>query len=245
VQELSFQQDIEQWHSLVPHNIGIQQARYKQGPYLRLDIPKLIPKHHLFDLPGVCDRHVLYTDADVIFSNKIEVPELAYLKSLLPQDGPFIMYGRQMSLGATPVNTGVILFDAYRLEEEFESILQFGRDDPMQIVNKAFDQGWLNAYFVESPEHRHKIALLPIHWNWKVYWSLEPSSVEDVRIIHFHGNKANDWLWRAAVCDTRETLPNPPLVPLWDRTMCCDRGKTAALSKQLFEFFLPEQDQYC
>jgi hypothetical protein len=245
VQELSFQQDIEQWHSLVPNNKNLQQARYKQGPYLRLDIPKLIPKHHLFDLPGVCDRHVLYTDADVIFSNKIEVPELAYLKSLLPQDGPFIMYGRQLSLGATPENTGVILFDAYRLEEEFESILQFGRNDPLKIVKGAFDQTWLDGYFVENPEHRHKITLLPIHWNWKTYWNLEPSSAKDIRIIHFHGNKADDWLWRAAVCDKSERHQNPTLAWLLDATMCCDLGKIAALSKQLFGFFLPDQDQYC
>ena len=42
-----------------------------QGPFLKLDVPAVIRKHHLLDLPGVCQRHALYTDADIIFANTI------------------------------------------------------------------------------------------------------------------------------------------------------------------------------
>jgi hypothetical protein len=42
-----------------------------QGPWLRLDIPKLIKDHDLFNMPNVCKKHVIYKDVDVIFANRI------------------------------------------------------------------------------------------------------------------------------------------------------------------------------
>ena len=39
----------------------------QQGPFMRLDMPKLIEELSLFESPNVGKNHVLYTDTDVIF----------------------------------------------------------------------------------------------------------------------------------------------------------------------------------
>jgi hypothetical protein len=245
VQELSFQQDIEKWHGLMPEYKQLQMNQYKQGPYMKLDVRKLIGKHALFRLPGICDRHVLYTDSDVMFANKITHSEIATLKSMLHVGGPFLMYGREGSMEPLPLNTGVMMLDLYRFGQMVQAILEFGREKPQTIIGGDFDQSWLNAYLSDEKrtKPRHKAALLPLYWNWRLYWRLEPSTVEDIRLIHFQGNKPGDALWSVATCSTSEiTNVSPPLARLLNLTLCCDIGQTAYYAKQLFDIFQPDQD---
>jgi hypothetical protein len=53
------------------------------GPYMRLDIPQIIKKHHLWSSTtnGICQEdYVLYTDSDVLFANPITHHDMKSLK---------------------------------------------------------------------------------------------------------------------------------------------------------------------
>ena len=43
---------------------------------MRLELPRIVTKHKLLALPGVCSTHVLYTDTDILVPNPIEAGEL-------------------------------------------------------------------------------------------------------------------------------------------------------------------------
>lgn len=170
-------------------------------------------KHGLFDLPGICSPHALYTDADVIFPNPLTVNDMHALKSFMiqrdrmPNNGkekqkniwkalkdrrdkkepPIIMYDRESVVHDTnPTNTGVMLMDVPRFGNELtvNSLLRFRNEHPDPKRFQAFDQGWMNLYFSQNEERRAFGHLLPIHWNWKLYWTLEPSHFDDLKIVH-------------------------------------------------------------
>lgn len=100
-----------------------------QAPFLRLDIPTMIERHRLFDRPGICPRHVLYTDADAMFVNRITLSEIDELKRrYLPENRSTILsFGRESWTTHTePANTGVMLMDVPRFKQEWPKILQVG-----------------------------------------------------------------------------------------------------------------------
>ena len=79
VNRLSIQDEIAHWHRLDDH-LGHD---HLMGPYLRMDIPLVSLKHGLFDLPSICPRHVLYTDADALFVNPLTHNDMNALKSFM------------------------------------------------------------------------------------------------------------------------------------------------------------------
>ena len=85
-------------------------------------------------------------------------------------------------------NTGVMLFSASNFGLHVKNILNFGSRHSFDFP--AFDQGLMNAYF-DQKEYFHLRTVLPLQWNYKVYWG-QPSK-SDVsllpQIIHFHGPK--------------------------------------------------------
>ena len=195
---------------------------HRQGPWLRLEIPRLIKEHGLMNISEtICKSHVLYTDADVLFPNKLSPESLSQLVDTLLSDDATLMYGRESGKEAGFVNTGVMVLNVKKFSRKIPGMLQF--------LNKrgdqgAFDQGLVNNY------PRLTRSLLPIHYNWKLYWKLEPSTFDQVKIIHLHGPKPGRGLEKVASCDA-EGLPSQykePYGDLYQWGICCDKGRSAA-----------------
>ena len=62
-----------------------------QGILLRLDIPDIIEQNGLFDLPGICPQHVIYTDSDVIFANPVSHADIHKLKRQMAKNKDAIL----------------------------------------------------------------------------------------------------------------------------------------------------------
>jgi len=222
---LSFQEDVDRGR---PKLLKDHVFQYLQGPYLRLDIPKFIRDHNLFGIPNVCKDHVLYTDADVIFSNKFTQQDLEILKGSVG-DG-MVSYGREYGKYASVINTGVMVINVHHFEQELPRILKMARDAKEY---PGHDQTMLNMYQKSIFKAKKKFKLLPIHYNWKAYWRLEPSDFSQVKIIHFHGPKPGIGLEEISVCNVTAIFPS---FRIWQYTshmmqgVCCDRGRMAEWS---------------
>lgn len=128
--------------------------------------------------------------------------------------------------------------DVPRFAKELPAMIRFRNEHPDQTVFSAFDQAWLNLYFKKQPNGRH---MLPLYWNWTLYWQLEPvSSWSDVKIVHFHGPKPDSGAWYMADCRYRNlTHIHPVYHSLIHDSICCDGGKTAARVRALYERVAP------
>eukprot|EP00560_Eucampia_antarctica_P008868 CAMPEP_0197822968 /NCGR_PEP_ID=MMETSP1437-20131217/284_1 /TAXON_ID=49252 ORGANISM="Eucampia antarctica, Strain CCMP1452" /NCGR_SAMPLE_ID=MMETSP1437 /ASSEMBLY_ACC=CAM_ASM_001096 /LENGTH=428 /DNA_ID=CAMNT_0043421881 /DNA_START=169 /DNA_END=1452 /DNA_ORIENTATION=- len=148
--QLSFQEDLPKtW----PPN--------QSGPFLRIDIPKFVKEHNLFDMPNVCQDHVLYTDVDIVFPNKMTQKDV---QILLQSVGTGIAsYGREYGKSPHIQNTGVMVMHVKRFEQELPLILQTARE---QDSYPGHDQYMLNIYKDTNEINRGKFQLLPIHYNW-------------------------------------------------------------------------------
>ena len=76
-----------------------------------------------------------------------------------------------------------------RFEQAWPEILNVGLLKHFQFPERAYDQGWLNFYFNMVKGGRNS-TMLPLTWNWKVYWSEKGRPLSTLRIFHFHGPKA-------------------------------------------------------
>lgn len=157
---------------------------HRQGPWLRLEIPRLVEKYSLLDIaPKICKNHILYTDSNVIFANKISKADIHSIMLEMVSSQAVVSYGHEASKKPQISNTGVM----------FMHLKKFGSLVPKifnHLVEKgpfpALDQGLINNYLTQNQESKH---LILIHYNWKVYLKLEPSSFEEVKILLFHGPK--------------------------------------------------------
>ena len=92
VPELSFQQLIVDKLGQ-RYGLDMNSGDMLQGPLLRLDIPYLIEKHDLFQLPNICPDYILYTDSDVIFVNPITHEDINDLRTTLKNNqDAIVMY---------------------------------------------------------------------------------------------------------------------------------------------------------
>ena len=195
VPRLSFQDDIIRG---LPH---LKSFSHKQAPFLRMDIPKFIKENNLFDLSNVCKSHVLYTDADVIFANRITKDDMqGLIKSM---HNATISYGREYNKKPSIASTGVMLINVDRFEEEIPKILHQARIIQSYPLN---DQHMINEYKNKHGSPEEIFQMLPIFYNWKPYWKLQPSSFSEVKILHFHGPKSGQGLDHIANCDLK-SLP--------------------------------------
>ncbi len=149
-------------------------------------LPRLVEEYSLLDVaPNICKNHVLYTDSDIIFDNKISKADIHSVTSEMVSSSAVVSYGREASKKPEIANTGVMFLDLEKFGALVPKIFH-------HLVEKgpfgALDQGLINNYLTVNEEKRY---LLPIHYNWKVYWKLEPSNFEDVKILHFHGPKVS------------------------------------------------------
>ena len=264
VNQLSFQDHIAAWH----RDLNIVSIDHQMGPYMRLDIPGIIEQHKLFDLPGICPHHVLYTDADCLFVNPVEHADMDALKAYMvhrkspPTESwwkafwsrfwlggapPFVMYGRESKLNTMqPSNTGVMLIDVARFQKELPAIIQFRNEYPDQTVFTSFDQVWLNLYFEQNRRLGSGRHMLPLYWNWKLYWRLEPSCFSDLKIVHFHGPKPERGAWKMAHCQLNLTDFWPPEYHAFiHNAICCDRGKTATHVHDFYHIVAPSHQDVC
>jgi hypothetical protein len=221
---LSFQEDVDQAFL----RRGTTDFAHRQGPFLRLDIPKMIKEHGLLDLPNVCKSHVLYTDVDVIFANDITMRDIQLLLKSVGQG--IASYGREYSKNAEIVNTGVMVINVKRLDEEMPKIIEHARTAEENYP--GHDQEMLNFYREKNDHAYEEFSLLPMQYNWKAYWGLEPSTFSDLKIIHFHGPKLNRGLEEMSLCDVRaitsksSSIPND-YQPHIQQGVCCDQGRTS------------------
>eukprot|EP00966_Prymnesium_polylepis_P014273 329602-Prymnesium_polylepis.1 len=187
VAELSFQSSLTNSRLAAALHKRPNRFELLSGPYLRLDIPHIVREHNLFDLPCVCPEHALYTDTDVLFWNVSRTAIAAlldYMRTRSNNDA-YIMYGRESDMDyREPKNTGVFFMSIPRFEADLPKLLAFGNRHSFMF--DAYDQGWLNHYYSHFRRNR---TMLPLMWNWKVYWPLPDPLPEPVRIVHFHGPK--------------------------------------------------------
>ena len=73
-----------------------------------------------------------------------------------------------------------------RFEQELPKMLQQARDEE---VYPQHDQQMLNNYREANDTLKERFQLLPMHYNWKAYWGLEPSAFSQIKILHLHGPK--------------------------------------------------------
>jgi len=239
VDELSFQ-------DLMTKKLNKNQNTNHMGPFLRIDIPFIVQQHKLMDLPGICDRYVLYTDSDVAFVNKITQYDLDKLKKQIdPSTDAYTLYGHQEKSSGHPKNSGVMLFDIYRFQEAWPSFLQFGYEKGPFL---SFDQGWINDYFGSTPERLLNRTLLENEWNWKSYWRLAPNEWHQVKIIHFHGPKIGKSLESMAHCDMSDWVFDnygKTYAGLVKNGICCDQGMTAKFMLDLYYELSPPRSIKC
>jgi len=77
------------------HNISFEKLIYQHFPeyefdgrigyYLKLEIPQIIEQNGLFKKKDICNRHILYTDSDVLFIRQVQKKDLLNLKALLSE----------------------------------------------------------------------------------------------------------------------------------------------------------------
>jgi len=216
------------------------------GQFLRIDIHQIVQDHKLFDLPGICDRYVLYTDSDVMFVNPILQGDLNKLKrQIAPSTDAYILYGRQTKTTRRPVNNGVMMFDVYRFSKEWPSILHFGTEN---FPDYSYDQMWFNNYFTSSKERMANRSTLGNEWNWKSYWPLNPNEWRQVKLVHSHGPKIGKGLEFMAQCDpTDSVLQKYGKTYQWFVKMgiCCDFGMTAKYMLDLYYELSPPSEIRC
>jgi hypothetical protein len=137
------------------------------GAYLRLEVPELVREL------GGPDRHVLYTDCDVMFTAAFDGALAACAPAwfaVAPEHDP-----------ADPLamNTGVMVMNVDALRGDAPAFRQTVRERLAESVRSSFDQ---HAYRLH---YRGRWENLPPVMNWKPYWGRNPAA----QIIHFHGPK--------------------------------------------------------
>lgn len=164
----------------------------RQGPFLRLDIPDVVRDYDLLQRDGVCHHNdiVLYTDCDVMFTN-VTRPTLESIKDFVLSNATSLAYGSEHTKKIVAFNTGVMFLSVSKLGSQLDNILNFGREHKFNFP--AFDQGLLNAFF-EQQSKEHLRAVLPLEWNYKVYWGDPSATSTSSRIVHFHGPKPDRML---------------------------------------------------
>lgn len=235
VRQLSFQEIVDEG---LPHYTREKRV----GLFLVFDIPQVLEDHGLLHSPGICSRHILYTDADILFVNHFSREDIYAVTHRMMLSNKILSYGRDFLIWRPlPVNTGVIVMDVPGFAKEWPKILNFAAH---QKVFPEHDQTLLYEYYARSRKyHLSQVDLLPLYMHWKVYWRLEPSKLEDIKIVHFHGAKPGSGVEDMANCVMDMT--NMDTIPLSYRfllqeAVCCDHGRTAATILQMYRAWRPK-----
>ena len=123
--------------------------------------------------------------------------------------------------------------NGYYVFSELPKILHMARNAKKYPTH---DQEMLNWYNTEHTKDMFK--LLPMHYNWKAYWGLEPSDFSEVKILHFHGPKLGRGLEEMSACNISAVSPEfriEPYTPHIQQGICCDQGRTAGWSLEAID----------
>lgn len=134
------------------------------GAWGRVDIPFVLDKLEIED------EYILYTDLDVIFTEKWD-PEFKEVSNL----GACLE-----GVSENHYNTGVMIINGDFIKSTFESFKKFILDKGIHNF-PAWDQSAINEFY-----HNDIQKLNPEVWNWTPYRN---GSGENARVIHFHGPK--------------------------------------------------------
>jgi hypothetical protein len=198
-------------------------------------------------MPGVCARHVLYTDTDVIFANPLTHVDLeATIARISEPESAFVAYGPEAHQNDGAFNTGVMFIDTYRFVKAFPAMLAFGISEKFRFP--AYDQGWMNAFFTLTENEGGRTSLGPL-WNWKVYWP--PVSPSTIKVIHFHGPKPGNGLEYIAypdkfkLADAEDQMGHPHYLPLIEMSLRNNASTRAAAALDFFHELLPPREDFC
>jgi lipopolysaccharide biosynthesis glycosyltransferase len=153
-------------NTLLERNSSNMHLPTAKGAWQRLLIPEVCQKL------DIKDKHVLYTDVDVMFTPNMSKPiNLNVDKFACAKEGG----------DSANYNTGTMIINRKYLESIYNSFMDFCIKHSFNFI--AFDQGALNAFI-----HIGHITILDHHeWNLSSYMH---APIENCRIFHFHGPKA-------------------------------------------------------
>ncbi|HVT72669.1 MAG TPA: hypothetical protein VHD61_06000 [Lacunisphaera sp.] len=137
------------------------------GAYLRLEVPELVREL------GWPDRHVLYTDCDVMFTAAYD----AALEACAP--AWFAVAPEHDPADPVAMNTGVMVMNVDALRGDAAAFRRTVRERLAESVQSSFDQHAYRVHYRGRWEH------LPPVLNWKPYWGRNAAA----QVIHFHGPK--------------------------------------------------------
>jgi lipopolysaccharide biosynthesis glycosyltransferase len=135
------------------------------GAYLRLDIPEIERD----------EQFVLYTDVDVMFTEKFREPTNTPRYFALAPEKEF---DNSVSRAC---NTGVMLMNAAHMRRINPYLRQVACHHLQDF--DVFDQSLYLMFFEGLFEK------LVADYNWKPYWGVNP----ECQIVHFHGPKIRQW----------------------------------------------------
>lgn len=151
------------------------------GAFLRNEIPQLT--HTL----GIRDRHVLYTDCDVMFVRDVE----EVLRSCKPRW--FAVVPEDLSQPRL-INSGVMVMNVKSLRSIDRRFRAYTLLNLPSFVGNGWDQDAYREYFADDLRGRFRFwerkrrpawDRLPAEMNWRPYWGESRAAC----IIHFHGPK--------------------------------------------------------
>merc|ERR1711915_644627 len=108
------------------------------------------------------------------------------------------MYCREDRKFAEISNTGVMIMNVNKFEEEFPLMLDYAK---RQRSFPGQDQELINMYKNANDWKKEKFMQLPMQYNWKAYWGLAPSIPSQIKILHQHGPKQGRGLESMAMCN--------------------------------------------
>ena len=222
-----------------------ENANHRIGPWLRFEIPHLLRTHPVFQetIPMACKQFALYTDSDVLFVNPFSKKDVEFLLGDLSSLGATVSYGRETKTIPHIKNTGVMVMDVRRLGVLIPRLFRYLQANGPQ---PAFDQGLLNNYFSDfhsSPKFTTRRLQLSIYYNWKIYWSLYPSTFEQIKIVHLHGPKKGRGLELIAACQYHRLSEQKAYLFYLDKGICCDRGLMAAWVIEAYKKWEPSHEE--
>jgi len=144
------------------------------GVWLRIEIPNICLEQNIHD------SHILYTDVDVLFTEKFK-------DGTLNESIPKFACAREGDSKAF-YNSGVMIINNEYMRKTYDSFISFVYKRGIENFNRSFDQEALNEFYPISTITR----LSRRKWNWTPYMNNGKLTDRYAKIIHFHGPKLDN-----------------------------------------------------
>jgi hypothetical protein len=143
------------------------------GTFLRTELPRLAAES------GITDRHVLYTDCDVMFLAEV----CDYFGALDPfyfAVGPEVKPDDYRNM-----NAGVMLMNLHNLAEQDVLFKAHLVRNLATLSESTWDQEAYKQFYGRAWPAKPRWDRLKKEYNWKPYWG----AASTARLVHFHGPK--------------------------------------------------------